>query len=321
MSEFTIGLLGRFQYSPRMRDYFDTLLSRYASRNPRLWIVIDLISQQHLALVERALSLKRICPGLRLLAVVTEGQERPLPRPASLTARRRKRILEAADAYQTLPANSGVFMRVVSVNRFFVARCDLIVYSSYLAPRFAVDNFHLHLRSAAAPPCVKYLFDEFPEHNPVTLEPALSMAQSLDYLRRNRYRVMSDDLPPELLSKWLAASDLPHCYRRLASLDDLADLLRLADVPGRDFLLFRIFALAYAMHRDLWAVPQYGCGGDETAENLFKQFRRLLQLLSEARETGVDIGSYDLLDFDCYDFLLEKLAGLKRLGELSGSFL
>lgn len=38
---------------------------------------------------------------------------------------------------------------------------------------------------------------------------------------------------------------------------------------------------------------------------LYRQFRRLLELVAEAREAGVDIGNHDLLDFARYDSLLK----------------
>ena len=46
--------------------------------------------------------------------------------------------------------------------------------------------------------------------------------------------------------------------------------------------------------------------------------RRLLELVAEAREAGVDIGNHDLLDFARYDSLLKICALPQRLGELSG---
>ena len=76
MRTFTIGFLGRFLFSDRMRDYLDTFISRYTCEGIRLWIAVDLISDQHQRLAERVLGLKRICPGLRLLAVIAGRQER-----------------------------------------------------------------------------------------------------------------------------------------------------------------------------------------------------------------------------------------------------
>ena len=51
---------------------------------------------------------------------------------------------------------------------------------------------------------------------------------------------------------------------------------------------------------------------------LYRQFRRLLELVAVAREAGVDIGNHDLLDFARYDSLLKICALPQRLGELSG---
>ena len=162
MPEFTIGFLGRFQFTPRMRDCFDTLVSRYACDGLHLRIAVELGSKQQLLMAERVLALRRILPGLRLLAVVAQTQENACRRPASLSARRRREILDAADEYEHLPGNAGDFLRVVQVNRLFAARCDLIVYSAYLAPKYATDNLRLQVASRPDPPRVRCLSDEFP---------------------------------------------------------------------------------------------------------------------------------------------------------------
>jgi len=226
--------------------------------------------------------------------------------------------LDAADEYELLPGNAGEFLRVVQVNRLFAARCDLIVYSAYLAPKYATDNLRLQVASRPDPPRVRCLSDEFPVRRPVSFEPELALAESIGYLRRNRCRIMSGDLPPELLAKWLAACDEPRLYPRLASLEDVADIFRLDGAPDCDYLLFKVFAYAYALHRDLWVLPCRGCGADAVASVLYRQFRRLLELVAEAREAGVDIGNHDLLDFARYDSLLKICALPQRLGELSG---
>ena len=318
MPEFTIGFLGRFRFTPRMRDCFDTLVSRYACDGLHLRIAVELGSKQQLLMAERVLALRRILPGLRLLAVVAQTQENACRRPASLSARRRREILDAADEYELLPGNAGEFLRVVQVNRLFAARCDLIVYSAYLAPKYATDNLRLQVASRPDPPRVRCLSDEFPVRRPVSFEPELALAESIGYLRRNRCRIMSGDLPPELLAKWLAACDEPRLYPRLASLEDVADIFRLDGAPDCDYLLFKVFAYAYALHRDLWVLPCRGCGADAVASVLYRQFRRLLELVAEAREAGVDIGNHDLLDFARYDSLLKICALPQRLGELSG---
>lgn len=318
MRTFTIGFLGRFVFSDRMRDYLDTFISRYTCEGIRLCIAVDLIFEHHLLLAERVLALKRVCPDLRLLAVIAERQERVYRgRNESPSAQRRKRILDAADRYEVLPGNVGEFMRVVFLNRFFIGHCDLIVYSTYHAPLFAAENFRMHIRSAENPPRVQYQSDEYPLNNPVSLEPALSLAVSIDYLRKNGFRVMSDSLPGELLEKWLNGSDKPRSYGRLAALEDAADVFRLKNSVGRDYLLFKVFACAYALHRDLWGLPQIGYDTGEEVGIRFRQFRRLLELVAEARKAGADIGSYNLLDFDNYDGILERCGWVRRLSEMN----
>ncbi|MBS6992917.1 MAG: hypothetical protein KH156_12145 [Alistipes sp.] len=318
MRTFTIGFLGRFLFSDRMRDYLDTFISRYTCEGIRLWIAVDLISDQHQRLAERVLGLKRICPGLRLLAVIAGRQERTYRgRSESPSAQRRKRILDAADRYEVLPSNIGEFMRVVFLNRFFIGHCDLIVYSAYHAPLFAADNFRMHIRSAENPPRVQYLSDEYPLQNPVSLEPALLLAESIAYIRGSGFRIMSDSLPPELLEKWLKGSGEPRSHGRLAALEDVADVFRLENSLGRDYLLFKVFAYAYALHRDLWVLPQSGYDAGEAASMRFRQFRRLLEQVAEARKLGIEVGRYNLLDFDNYDGILKKYGWMQRLDEMN----
>lgn len=162
------------------------------------------------------------------------------------------------------------------------------------APLFAAENFRMHIRSAENPPCVQYQSDKYP----VSLEPALSPAASIGYLRKSGFRVMSDSLPGELLEKWLTGSDEPRSYGRLAALEDAADVFRLENASGRDYLLFKVFAYAYALHRDLWVLPQFENDTDKAVGMQFRQFRRLLELVAETRKAGANIGSYNLLDFD-----------------------
>ena len=318
MIVFRIGFLGRYVFTPFMRDYLDTLISRYTCEGVQLWIVMDLISADHLQLAERVITVKRICPDLRLSVVITERQKQIYKRRSeSFTAKQRKRILDAADNTVTLPGDSGEFMRIVFLNRCFIKHCDLIVYSTYRAPLLAANNFDRHLRSADNPPRVQYISDEYPLNNPVSFEPALMLAESIDYIRRNNYRVMSDTLPPELLAIWLKDSDEPCGYSRLSMLEDVADLFRLQNSAGRDFLLFKIFAYAYAHHRDLWVLPQYGFDTGVKVSAIYRQFRRLLELVADAREKGAEIGNYNLLDFDNYDALLNKCGWVRRLEEMN----
>lgn len=166
------------------------------------------------------------------------------------------------------------------------------------APLFAADNFRIRIRSAETPPRVHYLSDEYLLNNTESLEPALSSAESIDSIRKYGFRVMSDSLPGELLEKWLNGSDEPRSYGRLAALEDAADVFRLENASGRDYLLFKVFAYAYALHRDLWVLPQFENDTDEAVGMQFRQFRRLLEPVAETRKVGADIGSYNLLDFD-----------------------
>ena len=305
---FTIGFLGQYRLTSSMQDSLDTFIFRYTCEGILLWIAVDLISEHQLQLAERVLALKRIFPDLRLLAVIAERQERVYRgRSESLTAQRRKRILDAADRYKVLPGNVGQFMRVVFLNRFFIGHCDLIVYNTYHASLFAAENFRMHIRSAENPPRVQYQSDKYPLKNPVSFESALSLAASIDYLRKSGFRVMSDSLPGELLEKWLNRSDEPRSYGRLAALEDAADVFRLENASSRDYLLFKVFAYAYALHRDLWVLPQFENDTGETVGMQFRQFRRLLELVAETRKVDADIGSYNLLDFNNYDELLKKM--------------
>lgn len=100
------------------------------------------------------------------------------------------------------------------------------------------------------------------------------------------------------LEKWLNGSDEPRSYGRLAALGDTADVFRLENASGPDYLLFKVFAYAYALYRDLWVLPQFENDTDEAVGMQFRQFRRLLELVAKTRKAGANIGSYNLLDFD-----------------------
>ena len=135
----------------------------------------------------------------------------------------------------------------------------------------------------------------------------MSPAESIDSIRKCRFRVISDSLRGGVLEKWLNGSDEPRSYGRLAALEDTVDVFRLENASGPDYLLFKVFAYAYALHRDLWVLPQFENDTDKTVGMQFRQFRRLLEPVAETRKVGADIGSYNLLDFKNYDELLKKM--------------
>lgn len=50
-----------------------------------------------------------------------------------------------------------------------------------------------------------------------------------------------------------------------------------------------------------------GSGACEKINSQFRQFRRMLELLAESRCRGIDIGRFDLIDFNNYDEIDNQL--------------
>lgn len=294
-----------------MRDYLDTLIARYSGHGSRLCIVVPLISGQHLLLAERVLALRRVCTDVRLLAVITESQQAIYDNGGqSKTALQRKWILDAAEQYEVIPEYSR-FVLSSFLYRQLIGRCNLIIFSSYRSPKNSINYFWAQLSMSANRPIVRYLTVELGQEEYESLEPALDLAESIDYIRRNRFRVLSDCIPDKLLEKWLAGSSLPY-FKFFASIENTADIFRFKDSGGISYLPLKVFAYAYFVRQDL-LVGDPRLQTPDRVRTHFGQFQMILRLIAQARAKEIEIGRFDIFDFDNYDELVGRLGWVQRL--------
>lgn len=298
-----------------MQSYLDGLVNRYCAREREICILLTLTTDNDCRLAERVLALRRIYPGLELAAVVTRQQMRSCQHPnACNTAFARRMVLHAADRVEIV-SNARDFMYFVELHRYFLNNCDLILFRAFGTGAVVVANFRAQLRDMAEPPVVRYLESEMPIRPLENIESVLTLAGSIDYIRSHDFHVTSDCLPPELLARWLKSDAAPGCYSHLSALEDIAAIFRVKDSEGRDYLLLKVFTYAYALHHNLWAVLSRSEDAGAMAGFRFRQFRRMLELVSEARAKGLEVGGFDLLDFDNYDETLRRMGWLGRLDE------
>ena len=143
------------------------------------------------------------------------------------------------------------------------------------------------------------------------MEPMIDLQQSIEYVRRSGFRLLTDKLPQELLEKWLANADLPNNYMEFGVLEGLADVFGRKDTKKAHYLLYKVFTAAYVVYHRLLTKP-----GNTVCEEIncrFRQFRRMLELLAESRSKGIDIGRFDLIDFDNYDKIFKQFGWMDRL--------
>lgn len=194
----------------------------------------------------------------------------------------------------------------------FIERCDQIVYSTFRVPQYIRDDFARKVRmKKGRQPLVRYIMEGFSVSTPVSMEPMLDLHQSIEYIRRNGFRVMTDKLPQELLDKWLANADLPGNFMEFGVQEELADLFGRRDTDKAHYLLYKVFTAAYIVYHRLLTEP--GSAACEEINSRFRQFRRLLKLLAVCRRRGIDTGRFDLLDFDNYDKIFKQFGWMDRL--------
>ena len=305
MGRYTIGFLGHFAYTERICDYMDTLILRALQQHGEVRVMLTLRHTADRLMTGRVLEIGKLFPGLRLVPVITEQEERIYKKNGpSLSARERKRRLDDADGYEVVPDTLSS-NKLPGYHQRFIECCDQIVYSTFRVPQYIRDDFARKVRmQKSKQPLVRYIMQGDRIHDPVSMEPMIDLRQSIEYIRRSGFRVMTDKLPQELLDKWLANADLPNNYMECGVLDELADVFSRRDTEKAHYLLYKVFTAAYIVYHRLLTHP------DDTAcekiNSRFRQFRRMLQLLAETRAAGIGFGSYDLLDFDAYDDMMRQ---------------
>lgn len=312
MGIYTIGFLGHFAYTERICDYMDTLMVRALEQHGEVRVMLTLRHTADRLMAGRVLEIGKLFPGLRLVPVITEQEERIYKKNGpSLSADERKKRLDAAGSYEVVPD-------ILSSNKLpgyhqrFIERCDQIVYSMFRVPQFICDDFARKVRGLKGrQPLVHYIMQGDRISAPVNVEPMIDLQQSIEYVRRSGFRLLTDKLPQELLDKWLANADLPKNYMEFGVIEELADVFGRKDTKTRHYLLYKVFTVVYIIYHNLLTTP--GCGACEVINSRFRQFRRMLELLAESRSRGIDIGRFDLLDFDNYDKIFNQFGWADRL--------
>lgn len=314
MGRYTIGFLGHFAYTERICDYMDTLILRALQQHGEVRVMLTLRHTADRLMTGRVLEIGKLFPGLRLVPVITEQEERIYKKNSpSLSARERKRRLDAAGGYEVVPD-------ILSSNKLpgyhqkFIECCDQIVYSTFHVPVYIREDFARRIRMRKArQPLVHYVMQGGSLPGLVSMEPMIEFQQSVEYIRRSGFRILTDILPQELLDKWLANADLPKNYMEFGTLEDAVEVFHRKSTSQAHYLLFKVFTFAYIVSGRLLTQPDdTACGKVNTR---FRQFRRILRLLAEARAAGIEVGRYDLLDFDAYDDIMHRSEWIARLDD------
>lgn len=312
MGRYTIGFLGHFAYTERICDYMDTLILRALEQHGEVRVMLTLRHTADRLMAGRVLEIGKLFPGLRLVPVVTEQEERIYKNNGpSQAAGERKRRLDAAGSYEVVPDTLSS-NKLPCYHQKFIERCDQIVYSTFRVPQYIRDDFARKVRmKKGRQPLVRYVMQGDRIHDPVSMEPTIDLQQSIEYVRRSGFRLLTDKLPQELLEKWLANADLPNNYMEFGVLEGLADVFGRKDTKKAHYLLYKVFTAAYVVYYRLLTKP-----GNAVCEEIncrFRQFRRMLELLAESRSKGIDIGRFDLIDFDNYDKIFKQFGWMDRL--------
>lgn len=290
----------------------DTLIVRALQQHSQVRVMLTLWRQADRLMAGRVLEIEKLYPGLRLILVITEQEERVYKKNSpSLTAGERKRLIDAADGYEVVPdiISSN---RLSGYHRKFIESCDQIVYATFRVPLYVRDDFARQVRALKGKqPLVRYVMAGEYIADPINLESLFDLRRSIEYIRRSGFRVLTDKLPQELLEKWLANADLPQNYMEFGVLEEAAEVFSRKDTRREHYLLYKVFTAAYIVCRHLLTDPDsIVC---KEINSRFRQFRRMLELLAESRRKGIDIGRFDLLDFDNYDEIFNQFGWADRL--------
>lgn len=312
MGRYTIGFLGHFAYTERICDYMDTLILRALEQHSEVRVMLTLWREADRLMAGCVLEIGNLLPGLRLVPVITEQEERIYKKNGpSQAAGERKRRLDAAGSYEVVPDTLSS-NKLPCYHQKFIECCDQIVYSTFRVPQYIRDDFARKVRmKKGRQPLVRYVMQGDRIHDPVSMEPTIDLQQSIEYVRRSGFRVMTDKLPQELLEKWLANADLPNNYMEFGVLEGLADVFGRKDTKKAHYLLYKVFTAAYVVYHRLLTKPENAVC--EEINCRFRQFRRMLELLAESRSKGIDIGRFDLIDFDNYDKIFKQFGWMDRL--------
>lgn len=146
MGRYTIGFLGYFAYTERICDYMDTLILRALEQHGEVRVMLTLRHTADRLMAGRVLEIGKLFPGLRLVPVVTEQEERIYKNNGpSQAAGERKRRLDAAGSYEVVPDTLSS-NKLPCYHQKFIERCDQIIYSMFRVPQYIRDDFARKVR-------------------------------------------------------------------------------------------------------------------------------------------------------------------------------
>lgn len=304
---FTIGLLGGCGDGLRTARYFEHVVAYHRKTFPRVRVLLPLMSKGQRSVAAHLMACRQDDPGLEIGVALTARQwENYLNGAANGRLAECNRIIDAADYRGPVPDSRAQLSRP-ALFRLFIEQCDHIVFNEHRAGMVETGMFAAQVVDMGVPMPVQYgltapevVSTTYPLNRLEYLDPAggyydpeAEIGQSVAYIRQNGFSVRADRVPLIFIRKWLAAIPL-NSYRHLTTPDDIADLSRLKDRPGHDYLSLKVFAFAYAARR----TKQDMIGDD--AIRCFRQFRDLLETVAERRDAGKRVEPFDLLDFDRY---------------------
>lgn len=144
----------------------------------------------------RVLEIGNLLPGLRLVPVITEQEERIYKknspsrsaRERKRRARRRRRLRGGSrhTLFEQVTRLSSAVHRALRPDRLLD-----VPGSAIHSGRLRTESPHEKGRQ----PLVRYIMEGFSVSTPVSMEPMLDLHQSIEYIRRNGFRVMTDQTP------------------------------------------------------------------------------------------------------------------------------
>ena len=305
---FTLAILGGCGDGIRTARYFGQLVAYHRRTFPRVRVLLPLMSKGQRSVASHLLEYRQDDSGLEIGVALTACQwKNYLNGIADDRTAEYNRIIAAADFRGPVP-DSRVQLSRSALFRLCIEQCDHIVFNEHRAGPDATDELRVAIEDMGVPIPVQYGLTApeyasagYPLDRREYLDPAsgyydpeAEIGQSIAYIRRNGFCMPADHLPLIFIRKWLVVPPTG-CFRYLTTPDDIAELSRLKDMPGHDYLSLKVFAFAYAVRR-----TQQDRTGDD-AIRCFRQFRDMLETVAASRDAGRRVESFDLLDFDRYE--------------------
>lgn len=304
---YTLGILGTHPDNKKTVGYYESLLSYYWERTPRMNVVFFASTLRHLRFVASLLPACAGMPGLRAELVLANRKW------SSPSASEAEQLVEGIGAHAELIDMSS--HPLSDVYTYFVFRCDFIVFQHHFD---SAETFDLFQRSAAGVPVPVQEFGyhyprSFDENSPIpshredymtpgrfAYDPFAELRQSVEYVTRHGLSVGTRRLPQVLLRKWLL--DVPSDAEDfMTARSSWAEFMSIRDTAERNYLVAKLFYYVAAARDDFW---MYGTPHPdrETLSRLFRQFRQLLESEAACRENGIDIPSFELFGTELYDY-------------------